>query len=162
MCSLPLNQLCSKLVLITRIKKKLPKQFLQQLISGAGNRKSIFAREPVRQITIAMNINNAFLGTNRLNPFHYRKFGLEQITLRRNGLPIASIQLVHKIVNFSSSTHYQIWVCCTAGWESLRITTSSTFLCVSISLAHSIQLMTFCIHNLLTAQFHSSFNSQTL
>ena len=37
-----------------------------------------------------MNTNNAFLGTNRMNPFLYQKFGLEQITLRWNGLPIAS------------------------------------------------------------------------
>ena len=28
--------------------------------------------------------------TNRTNPFNYQKFDLEQIALRRNGLPIAS------------------------------------------------------------------------
>ena len=50
----------------------------------------IFAREPVRRFIIALNTNNAFLGTNRTNPFHCQTFGLEQITLRRNGLPIAS------------------------------------------------------------------------
>ena len=48
------------------------------------------AREPVRQIIVAMNTNTAFLGTNRANRFHYQKIGLEKITLRRNGLPIAS------------------------------------------------------------------------
>ena len=39
MCSLPLNQLCSKLLRTTHIKKKLQEHFLQQLVSAAGNRK---------------------------------------------------------------------------------------------------------------------------
>ena len=37
--SCPLNQLCSKLLRTTHIKKKLQKHFLQQLVSAAGNRK---------------------------------------------------------------------------------------------------------------------------
>ena len=78
----------------SHIKKKLPKHFLHQLVSAAGNRKieDIFAREPVIPIILSMNTNNAFLGTKRTNHFHYQKFGLEQITLRRNGLPIANTQ----------------------------------------------------------------------
>ena len=50
----------------------------------------------MRQIIIALNTNNAFLGTNRTNPFHYQKFELEQVTLRRNGLPIASTPISTK------------------------------------------------------------------
>ena len=38
---------------------------------------------------VAMSINEAYLGTNRRNPFHYKKFGLNQISVYRNGLPIA-------------------------------------------------------------------------
>ena len=89
MCSLPLNQFCSKLLQNTHIKKKLQKYFLQQLVSAAGNRKK-FLLVNRWEILIALNKNNAFLGTNRTNPFHYQKFGLDQVTLRRNGLPIAS------------------------------------------------------------------------
>ena len=39
------------------------------------------------------NTNEAFLGNNRLNPSHYRKFGLEQIYIYRNGLPVADIPI---------------------------------------------------------------------
>ena len=38
---------------------------------------------------VAMSINEAYLGTNRTNPFHYQKFGLNEILVYRNGLPIA-------------------------------------------------------------------------
>ena len=38
---------------------------------------------------ICLNTNEAFLGNNRQNPFHLRKFNLEQIYVYRNGLPVA-------------------------------------------------------------------------
>ena len=38
---------------------------------------------------LAMSINEAHLGTNRTNPFHYQKFGLNEIIVYRSGLPIA-------------------------------------------------------------------------
>ena len=68
-------------------------EITKTILATAGQRSrqqdDIFAGESVRQ-RIEMNTNNAFLGTNRTNPFHYQKFGLEKITLRRNGLPIAN------------------------------------------------------------------------
>ena len=73
MCSLPLNQLRSKLLRTTHIKKKLQKTFLATAGQRSWQQEDIFAREPVRQIIIALNTNNAFLGTNRTNPFHYQK-----------------------------------------------------------------------------------------
>ena len=105
-----------------------------------------------------MNTNNAFLGTNRMNPFLYQKFGLEQITLRRNTLSIASTPVNtqnHKCLFFN---HCQRCVCCTVGWESLWI----FLLCVPISREPSRLLMNSCIQNLPTAQIHSIFNSQPL
>ena len=71
-------------------QEEITKTFLATAGQRSWQQEDIFAREPVKQIIIALNTNNAFLGTNRTNPFHYQKFGLEQVTLRRNGLPIAS------------------------------------------------------------------------
>ena len=71
-------------------QEEITKTFLATAGQRSWQQEDSFAREPVRQIIIALNTNNAFLGTNRTNPFHYQKFGLEQVTLRQNGLPIAS------------------------------------------------------------------------
>ena len=71
-------------------QEEITKTFLATAGQRSWQQEDIFARETVRQIIIALNTNNAFLGTNRTNTFHYQKFGLEQVTLRRNGLPIAS------------------------------------------------------------------------
>ena len=37
---------------------------------------------------IAMATNQAYLGTNRTNPFHYQIFNLSQIVVYSNGQPI--------------------------------------------------------------------------
>ena len=37
---------------------------------------------------IALATNQAYLGTNRTNPFHYQKLNFSQIVLYRNGQPI--------------------------------------------------------------------------
>ena len=50
----------------------------------------IFSREPIRRLAICLNTDEAFLGNNRLNRFHYRKFGLEQIFIYRKGQPVAN------------------------------------------------------------------------
>ena len=36
-----------------------------------------------------MYAGDAFIGTNTVNPFSYRKFGLREITVFRNGFPLA-------------------------------------------------------------------------
>ena len=38
---------------------------------------------------VEMSINEAYLVTNRTNPFRYQKFGLNEIIVHRNVLPIA-------------------------------------------------------------------------
>ena len=50
--------------------------------------EKIFSKEPVRPMMIAMATNQAYLGTNRTNLFHYLKFNLGQIVVYRNGQPI--------------------------------------------------------------------------
>ena len=55
-------------------QEEITKTFLATADQRSWQQEDIFAREPVRQIIIALNTNNAFLGTNRTNPFHYQKF----------------------------------------------------------------------------------------
>ena len=52
-------------------------------------REDVFAKELVRRMIVALSINEAYLGTNRKSPFHYQKFGLNEIIVYRNCLPIA-------------------------------------------------------------------------
>ena len=69
--------------------KTITKTFLASAGLHSWKQEDIFSREPIRSLAICLNTNEAFLGNNRLNPFHYRKFGLEQIYIYRNGLPVA-------------------------------------------------------------------------
>ena len=90
------------------------KTFLATADQRSWQKEDSFAREPMREIIIAMNTNNAFLGTNRTSPFHYQKFGLEQIALRRNSLQPAS-------TCFSTEDHKRLFFnTFSAGFVALR------------------------------------------
>ena len=67
----------------------LQKTFLATAGVQSWRQEDVFAKEPVRRMIVAMSINEAYLGTNRTNPFHYLKFGLNEIIVYRNALPIA-------------------------------------------------------------------------
>ena len=51
--------------------------------------EDIFTREPIRRLALCLNTNEAFLGNNRQNPFHFQKIDLEQIYIYRIGMPVA-------------------------------------------------------------------------
>ena len=65
------------------------KTFLASTGQYGWKQEDIFAREPIRRMAICMATNSAFVGHNRTNPFHYQKFDLNQISIYRNGLPVA-------------------------------------------------------------------------
>ena len=67
----------------------MPKSVFATAGVQSWRQEDVFAKEPVRRMIVAMSINEAYLGTNRTNPFHYQKFGLNEIIVYRNGLPIA-------------------------------------------------------------------------
>ena len=91
-----------------RLFSKIACDFLscdEHLISGVTIRPSLrrsfndwrqeddFAKEPVRQMIVAMSTNTAYLGRNRKNQFPYQKFGLNEIIVYQNSLPIAGCPL---------------------------------------------------------------------
>ena len=57
----------------------LTKTFLASTGLHSWKQEDIFAREPIRRLAICLNTNEAFLGNNMQNPFHFQKFDLEQI-----------------------------------------------------------------------------------
>ena len=67
----------------------ITKTFLASTGLQSWKQEDVFSREPIRRLAICLNTNEAFLGSKQLNPFHFRKFNLEQICFYRNGLPVA-------------------------------------------------------------------------
>ena len=73
---------------VYRYTEVLPRTFLATTGIRSWSHEDIFSKEPVRRLIIVMATNQAYLGTNRTNPFHYQKFDLSQIVVYRNGQPI--------------------------------------------------------------------------
>ena len=60
-------------------------------------RENVFNNEPIRRLAVAMNTNANFTGTLEHNPFHYRKFGLREIKIFRNGQPLIVCNTVQNV-----------------------------------------------------------------
>ena len=73
---------------IYRYIEVIPRTFLAQNGARSWRQEDVFSKEPVRRMLIAMTTNQAYLGSNRTNPFHYQQFRLNQVTIYRNGQPI--------------------------------------------------------------------------
>ena len=73
---------------VYRYREVLPRTFLATTGIKSWSHEDIFSKEPVRRMVIAMATNQAYLGTNRTNSFHYRKFNLSPIVVYQNGQPI--------------------------------------------------------------------------
>ena len=73
---------------VYRYTEVLPRTFLATTGIRSWSHEDIFSKEPVRRMIIAMATNQACLGTNHTNPFHYQKFNLSQIVVYRYGQPI--------------------------------------------------------------------------
>ena len=66
---------------VYRYTEVLPRTFLATTGIRNWSQEDIFSKEPVRRMVIAMATKQAYLGTNRTNPFHYQKFNLSQIVV---------------------------------------------------------------------------------
>ena len=63
----------------------ITKFFLATTGQQSWKHEDIFTKEPIRGLIIALCAGDAFIGNNTVNPFSYRKFGLREITVFRNG-----------------------------------------------------------------------------
>ena len=71
-----------------RYTEVLPRTFLATTAIRSWSHEVIFSKEPVRRMIIAMATDQAYLGTNRTNTFHYQKVNSSQIDVYKNGQPI--------------------------------------------------------------------------
>ena len=78
---------------VYRCMEVLPENFLATTGVRSWSHEKVFSKEPVRRKIIAMATNQAYLGTNRTNLFHYQKFNLSQIVVYRNGKPIVGTRV---------------------------------------------------------------------
>ena len=69
--------------------KIISKAFLATAEQQSWKQEDFFTKEPIRRLIIAMSASAAFVGINTENPFSYRKFGLIEITVYRNGFATA-------------------------------------------------------------------------
>ena len=72
----------------------ITKTFLASTGFQSWTQEDVFSREPIRRPAICLNTKEAFLGSKQRNPFHFRKFNLEQICIYRNGLPVADSPVI--------------------------------------------------------------------
>ena len=56
--------------------------------------KMFSQKEPIRRLIVALGRSNAFIGTNNINPYHYQKFDLSEITVYRNGFATAGTPML--------------------------------------------------------------------
>lgn len=71
----------------------LPKTYLIPSGNRSWMKEDIFSKEPIRRFALALCTNAAFLGSKMSNPFHYQKFNLNEVTVYRNGFPVAGTPL---------------------------------------------------------------------
>ena len=65
--------------------------------------ENIFDNAPIRRLAIAMNVNTAFTGTLKTNPFHYQKFGLSSLRLVRGSQVVVDLDTTQNVQSYITS-----------------------------------------------------------
>lgn len=71
----------------------ISKSFIIPQGSSQFRKDDVFTKEPVSRIVLAMNKEIDFTGLSITNPYHYRKFNLQRITIEREGLAVGGTPL---------------------------------------------------------------------
>ena len=77
-----------------RYTEVITKTFLATAGQRSWKHEDIFTKEPIRRLIVALCRSNAFIGTNNINPHHYQKFDLSEITVYRNGFATAGTPML--------------------------------------------------------------------
>ena len=72
-----------------RYNEVITKIFLATTGQQNWKHEDIFTKETIKRLIIALCAGDAFIGTNTVNPFSYRKIGLREITVLQNGFATA-------------------------------------------------------------------------
>ena len=77
-----------------RYNEVITKPFLATAGQRSWKHEDIFTKEPIRRLIVALCRSNVFIGTNNINPYHYQKFDLSEITVYRNGFATAGTPML--------------------------------------------------------------------
>ena len=77
-----------------RYNEVITKTFLATAGQRSWKHEDIFTKEPIRRLIVLLCRSNAFIGTNNINPYHYQKFDLSEITVYRNGFATAGTPML--------------------------------------------------------------------
>ena len=88
----------------------LPRTLLATTGVQSWGQEDVFAKEPVRRMIVAMSTNEAYLGTNTSNLFHYQKIRLNEIIVYRNGHLMQVLQYLRLITKEFTITHWKLWI----------------------------------------------------
>ena len=77
-----------------RYNEVITKTFLATAGQRSWKHEDIFTKEPIRRLIVALCRSNAFIGTNNINPYHYQKLDLSEITVYRNGFATAGTPML--------------------------------------------------------------------
>ena len=83
-----------KIPAMYRYNEVITKTFLATAGQRSWKHEDIFTKEPIRRLIVALCRSNAFIGTNNINPYHYQKFDLSEITVYRNGFATAGTPML--------------------------------------------------------------------
>ena len=76
-----------------RYTEVLPQTYLIPQGSRSWTKEDVFSKELMRGFALTLISNQTFLGSRLTNPFLYQKHALNEVTVYRNGYPIAGTPL---------------------------------------------------------------------
>ena len=97
------NLFVRKMTVSDNVVGAIKKTFLATAGQRSWKHEDIFTKEPIRRLIVVLCRSNTFIGTNNINPYHYQKFDLSEITVYRNGFATAGTPM---LTNDNNNLYY--------------------------------------------------------